>query len=249
MLVLQLLTLNLRLPSVDGDLVSSPDASTEESCASAAMTNQGGTAIGKRPAAELMSLYTLGDAVGLKRVIVNLLDNSIKFTPKLGTITLAVRSLPPIAPGQGGFIEISVKDTGIGMSSSILDKIWEPFYQADLSPQREMGGAGLGLAMVKSIVELHDGNVTVESEVGAGSKFTINLPLVDEGQPIDLTPISMQLANVSGAAQRPTAASPTHQDPTEALIRITMAKPRDVNHNNMTPEMWVGLYAVTADSS
>ncbi|MEW6492859.1 MAG: ATP-binding protein [Cyanobacteriota bacterium] len=105
----------------------------------------------------------------LQQILYNLLGNAIKFTPS-GTIEV-------FAAVVNNAIEIAVADTGIGIPESKLDRIFESFEQADGSISREYGGAGLGLAVTKQLVQLHGGRIWVESTVGMGSRFTFTLPL------------------------------------------------------------------------
>jgi len=102
----------------------------------------------------------------VKVVVKNLIGNAVKFT-KAGSITVA-------AQGQEGGVEISVIDTGVGISLEALALIFEPFHQVDNSGQQ--GGTGLGLYIVKRLLELLGGTVMVESEVGRGSTFRVWVP-------------------------------------------------------------------------
>lgn len=111
-----------------------------------------------------------GDPDRLEQVVVNLLDNAFRFTPPGGTVTL-------IAGKDSEGVELSVRDTGPGISSEDLPYIWERFYRVDRARTRETGGSGLGLAIVRQIVELHGGRVEVQSIPGKGSTFTVRLPL------------------------------------------------------------------------
>lgn len=108
------------------------------------------------------------DADMMERIILNLLSNSIKFTEKGGKIEVNISD-------KGKEISISVKDNGIGIPSNKLDKIFDIFTQVDNS-LRKTGGSGIGLYLVKSLVELHGGRIFVESEYGKGTEFTIVLP-------------------------------------------------------------------------
>ena len=121
----------------------------------------------------------LGDPVRIRQIIVNLLGNAIKFT-KEGEIYVSIRKLGDAYQHEGkkylNFI-IQVKDTGIGIPKDKLQKIFESFTQADNSTTRKYGGTGLGLAISKSLAELMHGTLTVESEAGKGSSFTLSLPL------------------------------------------------------------------------
>jgi signal transduction histidine kinase/DNA-binding LacI/PurR family transcriptional regulator len=108
----------------------------------------------------------------LRRVLDNLLSNAIKFTPPGGTVTVR-------AWQEGRQVVLQVRDTGIGIPPDQLERIFERFYQVDGSIRRRYGGVGLGLALVKEIVDLHGGHVTVESQVGEGSAFTVTLPICE----------------------------------------------------------------------
>jgi two-component system phosphate regulon sensor histidine kinase PhoR len=110
------------------------------------------------------------DASRLERAVLNLLQNAIKFTPAGGEVTIRAARLP-------GTLEIAVSDTGIGIASDEIPRIFERFYKADQS--RAGGGSGLGLALVKHAVEAQNGSVRVESTPGAGSTFTISIPVPD----------------------------------------------------------------------
>ncbi len=113
----------------------------------------------------------------IQRVLINLLGNAIKFTPNHGQISLNVyREEPTNAPQQ--FIWFSVIDTGIGIAATDLPKLFQPFIQIDSNLNRQYEGTGLGLTLVKQIVELHGGGVNVQSELGQGSCFAFKLPLI-----------------------------------------------------------------------
>ncbi len=113
-----------------------------------------------------------GDAFQLRQAIKNLVGNAIKYTPAGGTVTLSSRNL-------AGVVRINIQDTGYGMPASDLPHVFERFYRVRNNGHDEIEGNGLGLAIVKSIAEGHRGNVTVESEPGKGSAFTLTLPLVN----------------------------------------------------------------------
>jgi two-component system, sensor histidine kinase and response regulator len=110
-----------------------------------------------------------GDDQRLVQVIINLLGNAVKFTPENGSITLNTRFVEE----ENGLctIEISVSDTGIGISQEQQAHLFQSFQQADGSTVRKFGGTGLGLAISKKIVEMMDGNIRIESELGKGSTF------------------------------------------------------------------------------
>jgi signal transduction histidine kinase/DNA-binding response OmpR family regulator len=109
------------------------------------------------------------DAIHMRRVLDNLLGNALKFTPEGGRISVSVSH-------NHDEVILSVSDSGIGISPEHLQKIFQRFYQVDGSSKRYYGGVGLGLALVKEIVESHDGVVDVTSEVGHGTTFRIVMP-------------------------------------------------------------------------
>lgn len=111
-----------------------------------------------------------GDASWIERVILNLLDNAIKFTPEGGTVSVSVKAM-------GKEAELSVRDNGIGISVQAQPHIFDRFYRAEPSRSKQIDGVGLGLALVRWIVEKHRGRVTVQSEPGRGSEFSVFLPL------------------------------------------------------------------------
>jgi signal transduction histidine kinase len=109
------------------------------------------------------------DPEKIERIVLNLISNAIKFSNKDDEIFIALKD-------QGEFVEISVKDNGIGIEDTHLSMIFDRFKQVDKSLSRNAEGTGIGLSLVKSIVELHDGHIFVESAMGKGSKFTVVLP-------------------------------------------------------------------------
>ncbi|MFV9504268.1 MAG: ATP-binding protein [Oscillochloridaceae bacterium umkhey_bin13] len=115
-----------------------------------------------------------GDEARLRQVLLNLLSNAVKFTHQ-GSVTL-VAEAEPMPDGQV-LVRLSVRDTGIGISAPQLERIFEPFVQADSSTARRYGGTGLGLAISRRLVDLMDGQLTVVSQVNHGSTFTLELPM------------------------------------------------------------------------
>ena len=113
----------------------------------------------------------LVDARRLKQILVNLLSNAVKFTPANGRVSLQVK-----LDLSRSVVDLSVVDTGIGIAPDDLRRLFTPFTQVDSSLTREFEGTGLGLALVKRLVELHGGSITVSSEVNRGSCFTVSLP-------------------------------------------------------------------------
>jgi PAS domain S-box-containing protein len=182
------------------------------------------------------------------QVLINLLSNAVKFTPNGGQVTLDVQiqergartpastleaTASPCSdiqeqqkvPDSACWILMSVIDTGIGISADAQTRLFKPFEQIDSSLNRQYEGTGLGLALVKQIVELHGGFVTLQSELGQGSCFTIGLPYrVSKGEmPSSLqiqTPIVLHPASISDAD---TAESLTHRQPLILLAEDNQA--------------------------
>jgi len=120
----------------------------------------------------------IGDPIRIKQVLTNLMGNAVKFTAK-GEVFVKLECGSRYEKNETGFIDIGilVKDTGIGIPQNKLNDIFESFTQADNSTTRKYGGTGLGLTISKSLVELMNGRLTVESEPGKGSSFSFNLSL------------------------------------------------------------------------
>jgi signal transduction histidine kinase len=122
------------------------------------------------PASVHQSPVTIAvDRTRMRQVFANLLDNAIKYTPQGGAVTITVRAEPDQAV-------VTFRDTGVGIPAEEQDKIWSRLYRGDKS--RSQRGLGLGLSLVKAVVEAHGGTVTVSSKVNAGSEFTVRLPKV-----------------------------------------------------------------------
>jgi signal transduction histidine kinase len=111
------------------------------------------------------------DADGIITVLVNLLDNAYKYTNTNKEIRLNVYE-------QNGFVCLAVTDNGIGLGARAQKKIFNRFYQVDSRLSRRAEGCGLGLSIVKFIVDAHKGNIEVESQSGRGSTFTVKLPKI-----------------------------------------------------------------------
>ncbi|MCK5680934.1 HAMP domain-containing protein [bacterium] len=110
-----------------------------------------------------------GDQLRLRQLLVNLLTNAIRYTAAGGKVDLTLRNI------DSG-VEIAVADTGIGIPAEDIPRIFDRFYRADKARSRQYGGSGLGLSIVKSIVNAHEGSITVDSVVGDGSVFKVTLP-------------------------------------------------------------------------
>ncbi len=133
-----------------------------------------------------------GDPERLQQVISNLLNNAVKFTPAGGTVRVSLAAAPP-------FAEITVTDSGVGITADVLPHVFDRFRQADSSSTRRHGGLGLGLAIVRSLVEQHDGTVEVSSDgAGRGATFVVRLPLAARSAPLGDDPRSLELGDLSG---------------------------------------------------
>jgi signal transduction histidine kinase len=127
------------------------------------------------------------DAIRIHQVLQNLADNAVKFTPAGGTVTLeasATEMAEDAGDGLGAVlmamsrpaVEFRIRDTGVGIPEDHQARIFDAFYQVDGSSTREHGGAGLGLSIVKRLVEAHGGEIRVESVVGVGTTFFVTIP-------------------------------------------------------------------------
>ncbi|MBS7407136.1 MAG: hypothetical protein KIG15_05765, partial [Coriobacteriales bacterium] len=114
-----------------------------------------------------------GDRDLISQATANLLSNAVRYTPEGGSVTLVVTR-------NHGDACISVRDTGIGISEKDQRKVFNRFWRADAARERTSGGLGIGLAMVKEVADQHHGRVTLESEPGVGSTFTIRVPLASD---------------------------------------------------------------------
>ncbi len=121
-------------------------------------------------AAPVPDLHLMGYGIRLEQALLNLLDNAVKFNKPDGEVNVHV------GPGDSGQIEIRISDTGVGIPSEDLSRIFERFYRVDKARSRQVGGTGLGLSIVKHAVEQMHGSVKVESELGKGTTFTLTLP-------------------------------------------------------------------------
>ena len=125
----------------------------------------------KPPAAEV---FVLGDSFRLRQVVFNLVDNALKYNRPEGLVTITVHI-------ENRSVMIQVADTGIGIATADLPKVFDRFFRVDKSRSRQQGGSGLGLAIVKKVVEDLMGTVSVESIPGQGSTFCVQLPLFPQG--------------------------------------------------------------------
>jgi CheY-like chemotaxis protein len=141
------------------------------------------------------SAAVLGDKKRLVQVVANLLNNAAKFTPEGGKIEMTTEV-------REGKVLLSVIDDGIGMQPDTAARVFDLFAQAERTPDRSAGGLGLGLALVKSLVELHGGTVTAFSAgLGSGSTFTVCLPLADPARAETEAAIQAGTSEAAGTAR------------------------------------------------
>jgi signal transduction histidine kinase/CheY-like chemotaxis protein len=177
------------------------------------------------------ALTTLqADERRLKQVLVNLLSNAVKFTPEGGEIGLEV-----VGDLEREAVHFTVWDTGIGISQEDMARLFQPFVQLDSSLSREHAGTGLGLALVRRLTEMHGGGVSLESEVGKGSRFTVSLPW----RPVDgdQDPVSGDQYSVIGEGDVPTTDD-------RSLITVLLAEDNEENIRTITDYLHAQGYRV-----
>lgn len=123
---------------------------------------------------EPIEKHYIGDALRMKQILLNLLSNSVKFTPRGGSISIDIRENQ--RTNGFAYIQFMVKDTGIGMSDAFKQKVFQPFEQENPGDARNHVGSGLGLSIVYNLIQLMNGSITVQSEKGMGSTFTVTVP-------------------------------------------------------------------------
>ncbi len=138
--------------------------------------------------------YLMTDATRVRQILINLLGNAIKFTAR-GKVELAIRFLSDLQPPM---MQFDVVDTGIGMTEKQQSRLFQPFTQGDSSVTRAYGGSGLGLAISQRLIEMLHGKLTLQSELGKGSKFSVRIPIAD---PKDVTIVELQSDALVDAAR------------------------------------------------
>jgi two-component system phosphate regulon sensor histidine kinase PhoR len=123
---------------------------------------------------EIENAFVSGSRLRLEQAILNLIANAIKFNRPGGEVRVRATT----DGGDDGHVAIVISDTGVGIPSQDLPRIFERFYRVDKARSRQVGGTGLGLSIVKHVVERMNGAITVESQLGRGSAFTLRLPIV-----------------------------------------------------------------------
>ena len=128
---------------------------------------------------DVRTKYIYADKVKLKEIFLNLVSNAYKYTPEGGEITFIRREIPCEKKGYALF-ETIVSDTGIGMSKEYLPILFDAFTRERNATENNIQGTGLGMPIVKKLVELMGGSISVESELGKGTTFTIKLPVIKD---------------------------------------------------------------------
>jgi PAS domain S-box-containing protein len=195
-----------------------------------------------------------GDPRRIRQIVYNLLSNAVKFTSEGGHVGVRARRVPrelvgraddngtrrsfPLADNEfQEFLEISVTDSGIGISSEALEQLFKPFSQIDSGLARKFEGTGLGLAMVKRLAELHGGTVAVESVEGEGARFTVWLPLRASDEPacvFEQAPLALHLDASGGRT---------------ALVVEDDVKSADVIRVHLEAEGFTVLHAASAEAA
>ncbi|MEO1636655.1 MAG: ATP-binding protein, partial [Cyanobacteria bacterium J06631_9] len=166
----------------------------------------------------LTPCFVNGDNVRLQQAVWNLLSNAVKFTPHQGQISVTLKPVTATTESTSvedisaedistenvkttDYAEITVTDTGKGISAEFLPYVFEHFRQEDYSTTRQFGGLGLGLAIVRQVIELHEGSVSVDSAgEGKGATFTMRLPLVQTAAPLATKQVEPQMNDLSGVS-------------------------------------------------
>ncbi|MEJ2378607.1 MAG: HAMP domain-containing sensor histidine kinase, partial [Pseudolabrys sp.] len=151
-----------------------PAAAVSSCCDILALKAQeAGVALNLRVAGGLPEL--VADRRAFNQILINLVSNAIKFTPRGGKVSVGARC-------DGGYLAVAVEDTGIGIGADDLPRLGEAFFQARGSYDRKHDGTGLGLSIVKGLVRLHRGDMDIVSRLGEGTRVTVRLPLEGDGK-------------------------------------------------------------------
>ncbi len=184
-----------------------------------------------------LDLFLTVDVRRLKQMLVNLLSNAVKFTPEGGALGLEV-----VGDSAHQVVRFTVWDNGIGIAPENLPRLFQSFVQLDARLSREYSGTGLGLALVRRMTELHGGSVSVVSELGQGSRFTITLPLAAAvATAFSPTPAAVGLPAIAGEA----ALLALGVAPAPARLRILLAEDNEVNIQVLTDYLEASGYTLT----
>ncbi|MBB3182319.1 PAS domain S-box-containing protein [Variovorax sp. Sphag1AA] len=176
--------------------------------------------------------FVVGDSVRLRQVLTNLIGNAIKFTQQ-GSVRVEVLRT------DKGELELAVQDTGIGIDPRAVRTLFEPFRQADIATTRRYGGTGLGLTIVKQLVELMHGSVRCESALGAGSRFIVTLPLRPWVPSVGSAPgrsAPHRLA-IDAAVRQPVAKPSSEPSQAGQGQRVLLAEDHPINREVLTRQL------------
>lgn len=142
-------------------------------------------------------VMVIGDQDLISQAVANLLSNAVRYTPENGMVTVDLTR-------ENGYAKISVTDTGVGIAEEDLKKVFSRFWRADVARQNVDGGLGIGLALVKEVVDQHFGDISVASKLGEGSTFTMRIPLApqDHARPVTATRKGSERRRQERAARR-----------------------------------------------
>ncbi len=127
------------------------------------------------------NVMIIGDQDLISQAVANLLSNAVRYTPENGMVTVELTR-------ENGYARISVRDTGVGIAEEDMKKVFSRFWRADVARQSVDGGLGIGLALVKEVVDQHFGDISVSSTLGEGSTFVMRIPLAPEDRVKPMTP-------------------------------------------------------------
>jgi PAS domain S-box-containing protein len=185
--------------------------------------------------------WMLGDAVRLRQVLFNLLGNAVKFVNTASGVTpqVVLRVEPCTRSDASPGVRLSVQDNGIGMAPEVVAKLFQPFTQADESTARKFGGTGLGLSITHRLVELMHGQVSVQSTLGAGSEFVVELPLHPCGP--ERAPAATDSVTQHSTLRTP--ATPTVEEAAQAGCLILLAEDNEINRDVIQEQLRLLGYA------
>ncbi|OQY43702.1 MAG: hypothetical protein B6242_14230 [Anaerolineaceae bacterium 4572_78] len=198
--------------------------------------------------------FVMADENRVQQIMYNLIGNAIKFTEEgkieIGASNIGLTGKASFVPPE--FLTVSIRDAGMGIPHDKLDRIFESFEQADGSTAREYGGTGLGLSVTKQLVELHGGQIWVESEIDKGSTFTFTLPIADETvEDNSRTPMSKIVEKIESYTPSilsvlEQTGSPPH---VEGQYRVLVVDDEPINLQVLNNHLSLGNYHVTQSTN
>lgn len=174
--------------------------------------------------------FIVGDSVRLRQILTNLIGNAVKFTSR-GGVKVGARK------GLDGSLQLTVEDTGIGIDRRTTESLFQPFRQANIATTRRYGGTGLGLTIVKQLVELMQGTVRCDSELDRGSLFTVSLPLRPWVPAAGSLPARTQGGRAAFPPARPTAGVEEASTPLGQGRQVLLAEDHEINREVITLQL------------